>query len=118
MKGNDTALIGRRLVVGLATLLWTSAACWFLVPHLFRPAVTDTLDLLANFVFVLLMFTGSFNFTLYVVGFICRNAHPRAEDLQAVATKTAIVMPVYNEDMDRIFLGLQQTWLSAKQAGL
>ena len=93
MKRGPLSITSRRLIVAVAAVLWTSAACWFLVPHLFRSTVTDTLDLLANLVFVLLMFTGSFNFTLYVVGFICRNTPPRAEDLQAVATKTAIVMP-------------------------
>jgi len=35
-----------------------------------------------------------------------------------VATLTAIVMPICNEDTERVYLGLQQTWLSVQQAGL
>jgi membrane glycosyltransferase len=105
-------------LISAGAILWTLAACWFLVPHLFRATRADRLDLLANVVFVLLMFTGSFNFILYLVGFFCAWGR-RLESFKASdATRTAIVMPVYNEDMERVFLGVRQTWLSVKAAGL
>jgi membrane glycosyltransferase len=118
MNGASPSLLQRRACVAVAAVLWTAAACWFLIPRLFRPTNSDGLDLIANAVFVLLMFTGSFNFALYVVGFFCHRATVPNSTVPAITTRTAIVMPVYHEDMERVFLGLRQTWLSARQAEL
>lgn len=68
MRPNPLSLSCKRLLVLSGNMVWTVVACRFLVLHLFRPASTDRLDLLANVVFVLLKFTGNVNFILYLLG--------------------------------------------------
>jgi len=36
----------------------------------------------------------------------------------AIITRTALVMPIYHENTERVYLGVRQTWLSAKNSGL
>lgn len=117
MSEKQESLFWRRVVVAFLAVAWTAAACWFLLPNLFRDVPADPIDWLANTLFVLLMFTGSFNFALYLVGFCCRKSVAQVGS-SPITTRTAIVMPVYNEDMERVFAGVQQTWLSVKEAGL
>lgn len=35
-----------------------------------------------------------------------------------ITTRTALVMPIYNEDVERVYLGIRQTWLSVLRTGL
>jgi membrane glycosyltransferase len=105
-------------VVGL-TILTTVAASGFLVGALVGGEM-DPLDWMAGTAFVAIMLAGSFNFWLYVLGFSLSRSHSDPAGLAKlrITSRTAVVMPLYNEDMDRVLAGVRQTWLSMKAAGL
>jgi membrane glycosyltransferase len=108
----------RALVLGL-TFLTSVAASGFLLGALLY-AEMDLLDWVAGAAFGAIMVAGSFNFWLYVLGFSLSRSHcdpPGLEKIQ-ISSRTAVVMPLYNEDMDRVWSGVRQTWLSMKAAGL
>lgn len=65
-----------------------------------------------------LLAMGSFNLVLYIVAFFrSRSLYPETFD-QPIITRTAVVMPVYNEEMTRVAAGIKRTWLSAKSAAI
>lgn len=70
--------------------------------------------------FVLLAAFAALSWALRVFGFLVGTAQEKAEeDLIGIpSTRTAIVMPVFNENVERVALGLERTWLSAKASGL
>ena len=110
--------VRRALVLGLTILTTLSASGFLLGAMVFGNL--DPIDWLAGAVFVLIMLAGSFNFWLYVLGYsLTRVDQTPAEAAESiVSTRTAVVMPLYNEEMERVYLGVRQTWLSIKAAGL
>lgn len=93
--------------------------------------------------FLAVTVAGSFNFWLFTIGYILTSGGQPAQlnreareigtpsqlgDLgggghevtsdKAALSRTALVMPIYNEDVKRVSLGIRQTWLSILQAGL
>lgn len=112
-------LYHRRWLVLCLTVITTLAASGFLVGASIYGNL-DPIDCVAGAVFVLIMLAGSFNFWLYVLGYSLARTHRTPAELAGsiITTRTAVVMPLYNEDMDRVYLGVRQTWLSMKTAGL
>jgi membrane glycosyltransferase len=99
-------------------LLLSLLVVWF-SGGLFRgPADLLTSALCA--LFLLLAPFAAFAWVLRVFGFIVSNAHPPTESEAPgfPTTRTAIVMPIYNEDVERVALGIERTWLSVKANGL
>jgi membrane glycosyltransferase len=63
---------------------------------------------------------GHFSWLLCMFGYLGWRFRPRERPAQdaPISTRTALVMPIYNEDVRRVAAGVRQTWLSAKKAGL
>lgn len=83
----------------------------------------DAYDLLTSALcalFVLLAAFAAVAWVLRIFGFLVSAAPPREETEVArmPSTRTAIVMPIYHEDVARVALGIERTWLSAKASGL
>src|SRR5437762_2639280 len=99
-------LISRRLLMFSLSLLVTIAASAFLIPA-FRAETVDLIDLVAAALFITIMLAGSFNFWLFVFGFLLARDRYDAADVisrnKEVTTRTAVVMPVYNEDAERVY---------------
>jgi len=110
--------VRRGLVLGL-TILTTLAASGFLLGAIVFGNL-DPIDWLAGAVFVLIMLAGSFNFWLYVLGYSLTRVDQAPVELaeSVISTRTAVVMPLYNEEMGRVYMGVRQTWLSLKASGL
>ncbi len=68
----------------------------------------------------LLFFSGVLNRTLELIGFrIAWKANrPAPGSLAQLDSRTALVMPIYNEDTEGVQRGVRQTWRSCKRAGL
>jgi membrane glycosyltransferase len=69
---------------------------------------------------VLLCLFGHFSWLLWMIGFIGWRSRP-TEHISAdepITTRTALAMPIYHEDVDRVAAGIRATWLSARTAGL
>ena len=82
--------------------------------------------------FLVLLAAGTFNLLLYLVGFsqdlglggggrvpTVKGLNVSGEPCTTrVRTRTAVVMPVYHEDTERVAAGIRQTWRSCKTCGL
>jgi membrane glycosyltransferase len=71
------------------------------------------------FLLILCLF-GHFSWLLWMIGFAGWRSRAREQSApdEPIQTRTALVMPIYHEDVDRVAAGIRQTWLSAKRAGL
>jgi len=112
-------LYQRRWLTVLGALLLTSLAC---VPLLqsFVLGNPDTLDCLAALAFVLIMLAGTFNLWLYVFGFFLSKAidDPTRVLNGPITTRTALVMPIFNEDAEQVAAGVREIWSSLRAAEL
>lgn len=119
------ALLWRLPVAARRTLLFTTAGLLLALVvlkfsgGLFRgPADLLTSALCA--LFVLLAAFAAVAWVLRIFGFLVSVSPPQEETEAAgmLSTRTAIVMPIYHEDVERVALGIERTWLSAKASGL
>lgn len=63
---------------------------------------------------------GHFSWLLWMIGFIAwrsRRREPAAID-ERITSRTALVMPIYHEDVARVEAGIRATWLSIQGEGL
>lgn len=93
---------------------------FFLFYRSVRPTGLDAIDIIATGVFLLLFSSGVFNLLLYVFGFglsFFPDPANRTES-KKITTRTAYVMPIFNEDVERVGLGVLANWRSAKASGL
>ena len=63
---------------------------------------------------------GHFSWLLWMIGFVGWRSRPKEEfpAEEAITSRTALVMPIYHEEVARVEAGIRQTWLSVKRAGL
>ena len=113
----------RVCVIGVTAALTLMAAyqIWWLLRG-------NGIDLLEGL--LLLLFVGLFawiaqSFVSAVAGFICLLAHPHArlgldpsDPLPVLTTRTALLMPTYNEDPERLLAGLRAIHESVTETGL
>ncbi len=116
----------RRLGLTLAVLGQTAVACYFLsvvLPYHGR----NLLEAAILVMFALLFCWVSVGFWIGVYGFILRRRggdrlslcarHPEAELLATPLARTAVVMPVYHEPIERSFNGLRAVYRSLERTG-
>jgi membrane glycosyltransferase len=101
-----------------------AAAMTFVVLGVFAPGFfvgpADWLIGLGGALLVLLCLFGHFSWLLWMIGFIGWRSRPTEQipSGEPITTRTALVMPIYHEDVDRVAAGIRTTWLSARAAGL
>ncbi len=124
------AVAGRRLLAASVSILFSVAVFWFLTARFSSPL--SLLQALGAGIFLVLLTAGTFNLFLYLVGHfhgidmasgasgLTLADPPQSLDRQtsAIRTRTALVMPIYHEDTDRVAAGIRQTWRSCKTCGL
>jgi membrane glycosyltransferase len=69
--------------------------------------------------FLLCLF-GHFSWLLWMIGFVGWRTRP-SEAIppnEPITTRTALVMPIYHEEVGRVAAGIRATWLSARRAEL
>lgn len=119
-----SAWLRRLLLVGLAATQTACASLFFL--HLMPHQGEHGLELVVALLFAALFFWVSIGFWTAVTGaWICLTRFDRFAvsrkapvDPPPVSSRTAVVMPVYNEPVDRVFAGLRATLRSIEAAGL
>ena len=78
---------------------------------------------------LILCLFGHFLWLLWMIGFAGWNTRNRKWQMadgkmnlltsaDSIKTRSALVMSIYHEDVERVAAGVRQIWLSAKQAGL
>ena len=120
------ALMGRRLCFALLV----GVTVWFLswrAHALLQLNGWDWLKVLSYVLFVVLLLPLAFAFWTAVLGFVVRCRGGDLLDLSRVLEhhpkpppslpRTALVMPVYNEDPVRVFAGLKATYQSLEETG-
>ena len=112
-------LVWRRALLLFGTVLMTVLAAGVFARGFFvGPA--DWVVALGGALLAALCLFGHFSWLLWMIGFIGwrgRPVDPESPD-EPVTTRTALVMPIYHEDVDRVAAGIRQTWLSAERVGL
>lgn len=113
------SVAARRWALLLGAAILTVTGLWALAPAVLVSPATWEMAAAAVLLGVLCLF-GHFNWLLWVVGFVAWRHRPRSAENRATAvtTRTAIVMPIYHEDVDRVARGVRATWRSIKSAGL
>ncbi|HEY5813720.1 MAG TPA: glucans biosynthesis glucosyltransferase MdoH [Terrimicrobiaceae bacterium] len=116
----------RRATFFGAILATTGLGCWLLW-RTFRPGGISALEWIQFFLFMLLFQQIATGFWLGIYGFLttvlggdeAQIAHSLDDepDLERERPPTAIVLPIYNEDVDRVFRGIEAIWIGLKQAG-
>jgi membrane glycosyltransferase len=120
----------RRSVAIAASLAFSVFVLWFSTAGF--SAALSWLQVLGAGVFLVLLSAGTFNLFLYVVGYVQRfdltfgssglvpagTAASAAWRTPAIRTRTAVVMPIYHEDTERVAAGIRETWRSCKTCGL
>lgn len=117
----------RRAVFYSTVLLLTSAATWFMADILWRSGTgISGLEWVLLILFVILIAQVAVGFTTAMLGFYVIN---RGGDRQRITrtvdwdtedvplASTAIVMPVFNEDVSRVFEGLRVIYRSLESTG-
>jgi membrane glycosyltransferase len=114
-----TSLQARRKFILLATIGMTALAGGLFAPGFFW-GKADWVVAVGGALLAGLCSFGHFAWLLWMIGFIGWKS--RAQETyspdEVITTRTAIIMPIYHEDVDRVAAGIRQTWLSAKNAGL
>ena len=112
-------LAGRRWLLFGGTALMSFGVAAVLAPRLYV-APRDPVTALGGVLLGVLCLFGHFSWLLWMIGFLGWRFRPtgRPAGDARVSTRTAFVMPIYNEDVGRVAAGIRQTWLSAKKAGL
>jgi membrane glycosyltransferase len=114
-----TKLRCRRQLLLLATIGMTGLAGGLFAPAFFW-GEGDWIVALGGALLTGLCLFGHFAWLLWMIGFIGWKSRPREANSPdgAIAARTALVMPIYHEDVDRVAAGIRQTWLSARKTGL
>lgn len=116
----------RRATFYSAVLLITSLATWFMADLLWRDGGISGLEWVLLVLFVILFSQIAVGFVTALLGFyvinrggdrqrITRTVDWTAEDVPLAST--AIVMPVFNEDVSRVFEGLRVMYRSVENTG-
>ena len=119
----ELPLAARRGLTAVLTALLVAAACPLLWRCLWAGHL-DAIDWVASGLFLIVMAAGALNFWFYVVGFLLLRRRKEggrpAPDTggAAITTRTALVMPVLNEECDRVEEGLRRIGASLARAGL
>jgi membrane glycosyltransferase len=108
----------RRTAFFSLTLL-TACAGGFLMLDILRANGLGPLELTGLIMFVLLFIwiSGAFwtavaGFTIRLIGNDPAALHPVSDPLRPLQGRTAIVVPIFNEDTERVFAGLDTIWSS------
>lgn len=116
----------RRALFYSTILLLTSIATWFMADLLWRDGGISGLEWVLLLLFVILFAQIAVGFTTAILGFYVIN---RGGDSQRITrtvdwkttdvplASTAIVMPVFNEDVSRVFEGLRVIYRSLEATG-
>ena len=119
----------RAVAIGVCIVFSVLVLCFVVAP--FHSSLS-LVRALGTGVFLVLLAAGTFNLLLYLVGFsqdlglggggsvpTLKGLNVSGEPRTArVRTRTAIVMPIYHEDTERVAAGIRQTWRSCKTCGL
>jgi membrane glycosyltransferase len=123
-KMSEARLNRRRFSFFSAIFGFTSLASWFMADLLWRNGLTG-LELTLLLLFVILFVPLAVGFCTALAGFYVMNrggdssrisATLPAGELSPLAS-TAIVMPVFNEDVSRVFEGLRVVFDSVRETG-
>ena len=114
----------RRFLFFSAIFGLTSLATWFMADLLWRDGISG-LEIVLLGLFVMLFAHIAAGFCTALVGFYvmnrggdsCRIAGTGAADDEGPLASTAIVMPVFNEDVSRVFEGLRVIYRSVQETG-
>lgn len=109
----------RRVFFFTTVVLWVGLVVLGFSGGLFRgPA--DGLTSAVCALFVVLAVFAAVAWTLRLLGFVVSGRVPEeTEETTGVpTTRTAVVMPIYHEDVARVALGIERIWWSAKASGL
>ncbi|MEK7676184.1 MAG: hypothetical protein AAB676_10175, partial [Verrucomicrobiota bacterium] len=112
-------LAGRRALLFFGTILITVLAGGVFARSFFVGPADWVVALGGAFLLILCLF-GHFSWLLWMIGFVGWRTRPVGRDPpdEPITTRTALVMPIYHEDVDRVAAGIRQTWLSVTRAGL
>ena len=119
----------RAVAIGVCIVFSVLVLCFVVAP--FHSSLS-LVRALGTGVFLVLLAAGTFNLLQYLVGFsqdlglggggsvpTLKGLNVSGEPRTArVRTRTAIVMPIYHEDTERVAAGIRQTWRSCKTCGL
>ena len=119
----DAGRLGRRRFLFFSTIFaFTSLATWFMADLLWRGGITG-IEIAVLVLFVILFAHIAAGFCTALVGFYVINRGgdssriastiPPGED--APLASTAIIMPVFNEDVSRVFEGLRVVFRSVQE---
>jgi membrane glycosyltransferase len=120
------SLIGRRLCFGLLVIVTVAAIGWRALLML-QINGWDPLKGMSFFLFLTLLVPIALSFWTALIGFAVRCRGGDSLDLTRVLEpkaspamrlpRTAVVMPVYNEEPVRVFAGLKATYQSLRETG-
>lgn len=121
---NKGRLSRRRFLFFSAIFGVTSLATWFMADLLWRDGLT-TIELILLILFVILFAHIAVGFCTALVGFYVINRGGDSSRVTATLNpdedwplaSTAIVMPVFNEDVSRVFEGLRVVYRSVQETG-
>lgn len=109
----------RRVMLFALTAVITATVCAVFARGFFSgPA--DGVVAFGGALLLMLCTFGHFSWLLWMIGFMAwksRSDGSPAGD-RPIMTRTALVMPIYHEDVGRIAEGIRRTWLSVKGSGL
>lgn len=115
--------IRRRCLFFSLVFLLASAASWVMADLLWRGGITN-LELAMLVIFMILFTSVSLGFIQAVVGFFILLRRPRqpVPDVDGTWSPeelpvTAIVMPIFNEDVGSVYQGLQAIYRSVEKTG-
>src|SRR6202051_1040363 len=114
----------RRFLFFSAIFMLTSLATWFMADLLWRGGIT-AIEWMLLILFVPLFGHIAAGFCTAIVGFYVINRGGDSSRITATLApgekpalaSTAVVMPVFNEDVSRVFEGLRVVFKSVEEAG-
>jgi len=90
-----------------------------LLSHELPRGSMGTIDIVAVCICFMLLSFNSFSLLLFSFGIWLGRVRPKcAATNSEVRSRTALVMPIYHEDTDRVYAGVREIWGSAILAGL
>jgi len=112
-------LFACRIVLLVATISMLVAANLLFAQGLFF-GPSDWVIATSAVMLLFLVGFGHFSWLIWMIGFLGWRSRPVEvfSPNQAIDSRTALVMPIFHEDVARVALGIRQTWTSAQKAGL